>query len=391
MDYVISNLPRVTLDPRNDQEVLEKAIAVTSSASQGLLTDFSSSSVAGNILKGQVFAHLELKWYLNKVVVAIAIEILRLFGIVRGLGTPSQGSITVVLKNSLMTPYVLPIGYQFPYRSTSDTAKELHFVTTEQLIINPGANAGTVKVVASRTGLDTNLPELGYYRNDIASQVAYVYNESALSGGTDIEPLEVTVARGQRALRQRQTLVTIPEYEDFCENYLGYGSKVTGFPATNLIFQDGIQGHIHLVCANPDGQPPSTDLLQVLRSEVTSRSFATASVWISPISIFEVSLDIVVDVRSFDDVSDSDLYEKLSAYFLDHTLGSSIKIKELEYVIRSIPGISSIQYVTINGDALNTPMPGKTYTPRIVQITLTKVDDNNNSLTTYPEAIIDPD
>lgn len=379
-DYILSNLPRVTLDPRNEQELLEKALATVASASQGQLTDFTSSSVAGSILKGQVFAHMELKWYLNKVVVAIAVELLRLFGVVRGLGTPARGLITIVLKNTLLTPYVLPEGFKLGT-----------FVTTEQLTIAPGVNAGDVNVISLEVGTATNVEPLGLYLNSIGTYVAYAYNKEALEGGTDIEPLEETVARGQRAIRQRTTLVTVTDYEEAAKLLLGYGSQATCFPGMNLAYQEFQQGHVHVVCSMPSGQPPAASTCASVRESLLARSFATASVWVSPVSIFQVSLDVVVNVNNLGDISDDTVLAALRDYLLGRTLGDTIKIKELEYLVRSIPGIVSLQYVTINGDALDTPLPGKVYAPRLVQLILTKVNNSGISETTYPEAIIDPD
>ncbi len=391
-DYIISTLPRVPLDPRTEQQVLEKALATIASASQGKLTDFSSSSVVGNIIKGQVFAHMELQWYLNKVVVAIAIELLRLFGVTRGLGTPSQGKLTVVLKNTLLSAFYLPTGYRFAYKGADTGAEEIDFITTEDLTILPGVNEGSVSVTASRTGEDTNVSALGFYQNNVNSPtIAYVYNKTPLEGGSSVEPLEETVARGQRSIRSRTTLVTVPEYEEAAKDYLGYGSQAKCYPTMNLGKEEGIMGHVHLICALPGGKVPPADLLAALRSSLLERSFATAAVWVSGIELFEVTLDVVINVNSLGDVDDKVVLDRFKEYLLASELGQTIRIKELEYLVRSCPGVTSVQYVTVNGDSLNTPLPSKFHTPRLIQLTLTKVMPDGTSITTYPEQIIDPD
>lgn len=390
-DYIISNLPRVDLDPDDDQAVLNKAIATTASASKGQLTDFSVSSVAGSILKGVVFARLELKWFLNKVVVAIAIELLRLFGVVRDAGKPSTGSITVVLKNQLLTPYVLPAGYRFLYRSADTGVEAIELVTTEQLSILPNATSGQVKVTTSRVGSDTNIDRLGFYSQGIGAYMAYAYNEEPINGGTDLEPLEDTVARGQRAIRQRNTLVTLSEYEDAAKSFLGSGSQVTAFAAMDAARQRSQPGHVHLVCSLAKGKLPSTALLAALQQTLAARSFATASIWVSAYTKLPAIFDVVVQVNSTTDLSDSLVLSKVSDYLYSLPLGATIPIKELEYLIRGIPGVTGLQYVTINGDALNTPMPDRFTRAFVKQLTITKIDRQGNSVTSYPEAVVDPD
>src|SRR4028118_651532 len=208
VDYQISNLPRVVLDPRSDEVLFDQAKNRTMAVSEGKLTDFNKASALSILITTQVFCTAELYWYLNKLPVAVAIELLRLFGVTRSLGTKARGSISVLLSQSLTSDFNLPAGYQIAYRDG------IVFSTLAPLTIPPRSYEGTVEVEANIAGVLGNVPALGLVQTDTGlNYVQMLYNKEAIQGGTDIEPLEATILRGQESIRRRDTLVTIGDYE----------------------------------------------------------------------------------------------------------------------------------------------------------------------------------
>lgn len=386
--YRISNLPKVVLDPRNDLELLEGAKNRTIAASNLKLSDFSKATALSALLTGEVFAISELLWYLNKLPTALAIELLRLFGVSRSLGTKATGAVTFLLSQSLSDNFILPIGYPIPFRDG------VTYFTTEQLVISPGSYRGTVAVESGVVGTVGNIPKL----NLVVTQpglnyVSMIYNEEDIQGGTDVEPLEATVIRGQEAIRRRDTIVTAADYEAACQEILGYGSKAVAVPTMNGAKQLGQPGHVHVFLVDSTGTPPSVTVCQNVKATLKPLTFAGSSLWVSPVSLEEVYLDAVVEVSQISEEVANSCLEIVQTYLKpsNYALGSTLRVKELEYLLRTAEGVTAIQYVTINGDAINHPLPGEYYATTLSQFTLTQVTSEGVAQTFNLVSVADVD
>jgi len=388
MEYKISNLPRVVLDPRNDQELFEQAVNRTIAASGNRLRDFKKATVANGVLTGEVFAIAELFWYLNKLPTALAIELLRLFGVQRSLGTKASGKVTVLLSQALQDNFILPAGHLIPFRDN------VYFVTTQELVIPPRAYEGTVAVQASKVGVIGNVPKLGLVQTSTnLNYVSMIYNTEDIAGGTDIEPLLETVRRGQEALRRRDTLVTLADYESAAQDILGYGSKALAIPTMNQAKQDGSLGHVHLFVVDALGNPASPDVCSVIRAELLPLVFTGSALWVSPVELIDVSVSCVLETSQISPELSDDVFSTIVAYLKpsNYTTGATLRIKELEYIIRAVPGITGIQYVTVNLDTVNYPMPQRYTSPNLIELSITLVDPRGVSSTFTPLLLNDPD
>lgn len=388
VEYKLSNLPRIVLDPRQDAELFDQAKNRTIAASNGKLTNFTKSSALTSLITTQVFCQAELLWYLNKLPSAIAIELLRLFGVTRSLGTKARGAISILLAQSLTNNFVLPSGYPLKYRDN------ISFVTLGTLVIPPGSYEGTVDVECSVVGTVGNIEPLGLTQTSPGlNYVQMIYNKKAIGGGTNIEPLEATILRGQESIRRRDTLVTLADYEAACQDILGYGSKAVAVAAMDAAKRPDRLGNVHVFLVDSQGVPPNPTICENIKSSLQNLTFAGSGFWVSPVQLQPIHLEAVLDVIQIDDQVASGLLEAVSKYLnpANYSLGSILRVKELEYVMRLVGGVEGIQYVTINSTAVNLPMPQKYFAPNLITFVVTLVTPDGIAKTYNLLQETDPD
>jgi uncharacterized phage protein gp47/JayE len=355
-------IPKVVLDPNNDEELTQLALSRTYSASEGKLSDFSESSPLFWLVRAQVFCIAELLWYLNKLPEALALEVLRLSGVQRSAGTKATGKIVFLLQSPLLTDFIVNPGYFIPLRSTASTAtgQTAGYLTTDQLVIPAGGLYGSVAIEAIEVGTAYN--QAAFSLTTASVGLAYVqslYNDEPLTGGTDLEPLEVTLARAQTALRSRGVLVSALDFEESAESLLGAGSRATCIPLLSSDRETYQVGQVHVFLVGADGMPPSTGTCQSIKSELQQQSFAASSVWVSPVSMEPVTVSVIANVEQISLEIAKDLETAIADYLSPQSfiLGSTIKVKEIEYLSRSVFGVTEIQSVLLDNQAVNRPMP----------------------------------
>lgn len=373
------DIPRIILDPENEEEVIRQAYERIQAASDNTLTDFSAGSPIAALIEGQAFVYAELLWFLNRLPEALALEVLRLSGVSRSPGTKARGRLHFLLSAPISSDFILSQGFLVPY-------KESGYVTTEALVIPAGSLEGSASIEAVSEGRAYNAPGFAIAGGGQGmSYLQSVYNPDPITGGSDLEPLDELLRRSQRALRTRNVLVTAEDYESKAEELLGYGSRATVFP---LIAADRITekaGNVHVFLAGVDGKPPSTETCQTIQRDLKALSFAGASVWVSPVALSPVTVDAVVRVPQLSQGIADDCYRVVADYLspLQFPLGSSIRIKELEYLVRSVQEVKEVVTLLINSQAVNIPMPNKYTTPELETLALTLVDSRGLSQTYY--------
>lgn len=360
-------LPRIQLDPNNDEEMLQQAIIRTQEASQGTITDFHLGSPARALLEGMVFGVAELLWFANQLPEATALEVFRNYGVSRSPGIVSQGSLTFLLSAPLASNFVVNAGYSIPYN-------DANFITQEQLVIQAGSIEGTVRVSCNTPGSSYNIPEYGLVvSNPPLNYLQAIYNPLAITGGTDLESLADTIRRGQLAVRSKGALVSIDDYQEYSKGYLGKGSKALCVPRLASDRLTYSNGQVHLFITDSTGVPANISLCQALQSELTSRSFAASDVWVDPMQQLAVQLDIVATVTEISETLANTIFGKLADYFSNYTPGDLLKISELMFIVRSVDNVSSVDSVLTNRDGTNLIMPQKWYLPILTMVNLTLI------------------
>jgi len=223
-------LPSVSLDPRNEAELVQSASQRVYQASGQTLNDFSAGNPLAALLEGQVFAQGEFLFWANQLPQSILIEWLGPFlGAMRRLGTPSVARLTVTVPPS-DTVTVIPSGTIF----TTDpnlTAGELYnFVTDTEVSIPPGDTVTYVTVASQYVGSIYNAPA-----NSITGTSAInvngltVTNTQPAQGGSDVETYQEVQERFFTLIRRRNP-VSAEDWQDFFTDFYGVGTQTSVQP-----------------------------------------------------------------------------------------------------------------------------------------------------------------
>ncbi len=379
------NIPSIILDPQNEEEVIQRAYERIRSASNGTINDFSPSSPIAALVEGQAFVNMELLWYLNQLPTALALEVFRLLGVTRSPGQTAKGEVVFLLSTALATDFVVNAGYFIPFRDAG-------FVTKTTLIIPVGSLEGKVQVEATREGSDMNLAAFGLTTSGTSlTYLQTIYNPEPINGGADLEPLVSTVDRAQMAIRSRDTLISVEDYEQVAAFLLGSGSKATAYPLLMANKNSEALGHIHIFLLDPEGNIPSMTVCQEIQRELRSRSFVGASIWVSPADIKKIEMEVIIKVQTIDSTIVDEVFGSINEYLApsNYPLGSTLKIKELEYLVRQQTGITEVVSITIDKESINTPMPNKYTQPKLNGLTVVLMDDDGTPVTFYRSNLLD--
>ena len=383
----IFNIPSVILDPRNEDEVILSAYDRVRSASNGIINDFSPSSPVAALIEGQAFVQMELLWYLNQLPTALALEVFRLLGITRSPGNTAKGYVTFILSATLATDFVVSAGNFIPF-------KDAGFVTKSTLVIPSGSLEGAVQVEATRQGSDLNVAAFGLTTSGLSlTYLQSLYNPEPINGGSDLEPLSQTVDRAQVAIRSRDTLISVEDYEQVSEFLLGTGSTATAYPLLSANKSTETLGHLHVFLLDAENNKPSVATCQSIQGQLRDRSFTGAAIWVSPADLYGIDIEVIVNVVSIDEVIVDTIFNALAESLSprQHKLGADIKLKELEYTVRQQPDVLEVVSVTINGEALSTAMPNKYTQPRLENVLVYLQDSLGTSVQFYRSTVINAD
>ena len=134
-----------------------------------------------------------------------------------------------------------------------------------------------------------------------------------------------------------------------------------------------------------EGKPPSNQTCQAVQRQLKSLSFAGSSVWVSAVGLSQLTVETVLRVPQLSQAIADNVYKVLAAYLspLQFTPGASIRIKELEYLVRSVSDVLEVTPLLVNGQAVNLAMPNIYTTPELDNVTVSLVDDLGRSYTYY--------
>ena len=261
-------IPPVSIDPRNEAELLNAALRKVFQASNGTINDFASGSPVAALLEGQVFAQGELLYYLNRLPNAVIQEWIGPFlGSMRRTGSAATATLLFTIEPR-DTPFVVNEGFSV---STSPTLAEgltATFLTDTTLVIPPGKTEGTVSATCSVLGSEGNVPadSINRYLSNLAGLVS-VTNAEAASGGTDVETLEEVRERFYSLIR-RPNPVSKEDWENFFIDLFGIGSVVSTIPRRSAQYEpispSDEYGHVSFFLLKPDlAQPTSEDIKNI--------------------------------------------------------------------------------------------------------------------------------
>jgi len=223
-------LPSISIDPRNEAEIVQAAAQKVYQASNQTLNDFSAGNPLAALLEGQAFAQGEFLFWANQLPQSILIEWLGPFlGAMRRLGTPSVAQLLISVPPS-DTVTVIPAGTAFTTDSNLTNGETFTFVSDAEVLVPPGESTASVTVASQYVGSIYNAPA-----NSITGTSAInvdgltATNPQPAVGGSDVETYQEVQERFFTLIR-RPNPVSAQDWQDFFTDFYGAGTRTSVQP-----------------------------------------------------------------------------------------------------------------------------------------------------------------
>ena len=223
-------LPSVSIDPRNEAELVQAASQRVYEASNQTLNDFSAGNPLAALLEGQAFAQGEFLFWANQLPDKILLEWIGPFlGSMRRLGTASVARLVLTIppSNSSVT---IPSGSSFTTNPNLTGGEVFSFITYEDFTFSPGETTLIVPVYSELVGSVYNVPA-----NSIVGSSAInapglsAINPEPATGGSDVESYQEVQERFFSLIR-RKNPVSAEDWQDFFIDFYGVGTQTSVLP-----------------------------------------------------------------------------------------------------------------------------------------------------------------
>lgn len=384
---MLTNIPKLILDAQNEDELTQLAYARIKTASGNTINDFRPGSAIAALVEGQTFALAELLYYLNMMPEAIAIEVFRLYGVERSLGTQAAGELTFTLTQPTSDIFILPAGYSIPYLDGQ-------FTLLSSLVIGIGNSEATVSVRCDKVGAQYNANAYDVLITSIGlAKVGTIYNRNPITGGSDLETVDNLVARCQAATVSRTSIITKLDYELAAQKEMGVGSRAVLLPNLG---SDGIafkQASIGLFLLDAAGRPASLTTCSTVRAALVDRVLIGTDVNCFPAELNIIAIEVFCNVSNLSDAVGKTIIKAILAYMNPVTFngGAQLRHNEIEYVARQVPGVTSVDSVLMNGDAIDLLAPRRYSFFYADSVSVSMIDPLGLTLTVYGGLGIDGD
>jgi hypothetical protein len=205
MEY--GTFKRFSLDPQNEQEVLEQAITRAYQSSGGELNAFNAGSPLVVLLESLVYSQMEWLFWLNSMPEAMTLTyISEVLGAGRNYGTKARATVEITLTQPLTTQFVLKAGTAVYSKNNNS----VYFELATDCVIPPGQIVGYVSADAAEVG--SNYQVAADELTVIAENFAYlktVTNPSVSTLGSDFESLVDVAGRVQTLMSQTTPVSTL--------------------------------------------------------------------------------------------------------------------------------------------------------------------------------------
>lgn len=389
-DISFTPLQSISLDPRNEDDLVSQAQVRVLNASGGQLNDFSENSPVAALIQGQAFAHSELLYWVNQLPLALIVDFLKVTGVEQSLGTKAVTTLTFTIISTQSTAFTIPEGFE-----VVDSSGTYSFFTDATLQIPPGLISGSVTATAEEVGSQYNLSAYTISRpTQPLTFLSSVVNIEASSGGTDAETLDQTISRGLSELRRRN-LVSADDYESSAEEILGQGSvaKAIGKLGKNKATTE--LGAVHLFLLNSNQEPANQAQVSLVSNTLNSRIQLGTQLYVSPMDLLDIQADLIAKVAPGANVEQviDDLWEAYQSYLnpSNYPPGQDIILNEVEYHLRLTEGIKNIQTLSLNGSPTNIPLPNSFTLPSPYSLYVQLISEDGVSYEAFRGAGEPPD
>lgn len=296
-------LPSVSLDPRNEAEIVQAASQRVYQASGQTLNDFSSGNPLAALLEGQAFAQGEFLFWANQLPQSILIEWLGPFlGAMRRLGTPAIARLALAIPPS-DTVTTITAGTAFTTNPDLTGGETFTFVTDTDVSIPAGESLVYATVSSQYVGAVYNSPA-----NSITGTSATnidgltVTNPQPATGGSDVETYQEVQERFFTLIRRRNP-VSAEDWQDFFTDFYGVGTQTSVQPnrpnqGTYNYVTDYLKpnGQVSFFVLGPDGVELNKSQLERGQNVVNYSVPVENQGHLYPITLSQVQYDLTVEV-----------------------------------------------------------------------------------------------
>ena len=296
-------LPSVSLDPRNEAEIVQAASQRVYQASGQTLNDFSAGNPLAALLEGQAFAQGEFLFWANQLPQSILIEWLGAFlGAMRRLGTPAVARLTLTVPPS-NTVTTIPAGTAFTTDANLTGGESFTFITDAEVSIPPGENVAYATAASQYVGAIYNSPA-----NSITGTSAInvngltATNAQPATGGSDVETYQEVQERFFTLIRRRNP-VSAEDWQDFFTDFYGVGTQTSVQPnrpnqGTYNYVTDYLKpnGQVSFFVLGPDGVELNKAQLERGQNVVNYSVPIENQGHLYPITLSQVQYDLTVEV-----------------------------------------------------------------------------------------------
>jgi hypothetical protein len=296
-------LPSVSIDPRNEAEIVQAASQRVYQASGQTLNDFSAGNPLAALLEGQAFAQGEFLFWANQLPQSILIEWLGPFlGAMRRLGTPAVArlSLNVPPSNTVTT---IPAGTAFTTDPSLTGGESFTFITDADVSIPAGESLAYATVASQYVGAIYNSPANSITGTSATSINGLVStNAQPATGGSDVETYQEVQERFFTLIRRRNP-VSAEDWQDFFTDFYGIGTQTSVQPnrpnqGTYNYVTDYLKpnGQVSFFVLGPDGVELNKSQLERGQNVVNYSVPVENQGHLYPITLSQVQYDLTVEV-----------------------------------------------------------------------------------------------
>jgi hypothetical protein len=296
-------LPSVSIDPRNEAELVQAASQRVYQASGQTLNDFSAGNPLAALLEGMSFAQGEFLFWANQLPQSILIEWLGPFlGAMRRLGTPAVARLALTVPPS-DTVTTIPAGTAFTTDANLTAGESYTFITDAEVSIPAGESVAYATVASQYVGAIYNSPA-----NSITGTSAInvngltATNEQPATGGSDVETYQEVQERFFTLIRRRNP-VSAEDWQDFFTDFYGVGTQTSVQPnrpnqGTYNYVTDYLKpnGQVSFFVLGPDGVELNKAQLERGQNVVNYSVPVENQGHLYPITLSQVQYDLTVEV-----------------------------------------------------------------------------------------------
>lgn len=298
-------LPNISIDPRNEAELVQAAAQKVYEASNNTLNDFSAGNPLAALLEGQAFAQGEFLFWLNQLPPKILTEWIGPFlGAMRRLGTPSTAQLEVLV-NPSDSGVVIPAGSTFLTDPQVTGGESYTFFAQEGVTIPPGTTSAKLVVYSQYVGSAYNVPANSIVNpSGISVPGIEVNNPLPAVGGSDVETFDQVQERFFTLIR-RKNPVSEADWQDFFVDFYGEGTQTVvklgeSAEGSYNYLSDYLKtsGQVSLFSLGPGGVELTPVQLQRGQNAVNFSTPLSYEAHLYPITVSQPQYNLTVEVEA---------------------------------------------------------------------------------------------